>query len=123
MVFVERLNNEITLLKQVPFKTKFGGATGQFNAHKVAYPAVDWILLANKLAENLGVSREQYTTQISHYDSLAALCDSMKRINTILIDLSRDFWMYISMDYFKQKINSDEVGSSAMPHKGNYIYG
>jgi len=121
MVFVERLEEQVKLLSHVPHKAKFGGATGQFNAHKVAYPTVDWITFANSFVTRLGLQREQYTTQISHYDSLGALCDNLKRINTILIDCCRDFWSYISMDYFKQKINSDEVGSSAMPHKVNPI--
>ncbi len=122
MVFVERLNVQIAQLKAVPYSAKFGGATGNFNAHHVAYPEINWVEFANKfLSENLGLTRSQYTTQIEHYDNLAALFDALKRINSILIDLSRDIWTYISMDYFKQKIKEGEVGSSAMPHKVNPI--
>jgi adenylosuccinate lyase len=122
MVFVERLKKQKELLLTIPFSAKFGGATGNFNAHHVAYPQYDWKAFANKFVnETLGLSRSQYTTQIEHYDNLAALCDAWKRINNILIDFSRDMWMYISMEYFKQKIKENEVGSSAMPHKINPI--
>jgi adenylosuccinate lyase len=121
-VFAYRLRNQIEPLNHIPAKGKFGGATGNFNAHHVAYPAIDWAAFANKfLAEKLGLSREAFTTQISNYDALAASCDALKRINTILIDLCRDMWQYISMEYFKQKIKEGEVGSSAMPHKVNPI--
>jgi adenylosuccinate lyase len=122
MVFVYRLEEQLALLKQVPFSAKFGGATGNFNAHHVAYPHYDWKHFANEFVGNvLGLQREQWTTQISNYDHLAAVFDGVKRLNTILIDLSRDMWMYISMDYFKQRIKAGEVGSSAMPHKVNPI--
>lgn len=122
MVFVERLEEQVKLLKQVPFAAKFGGATGNFNAHKVAYPEVDWKGFGTSFVEStLGLKHSFPTTQIEHYDHLAALFDSTKRINTILIDLNRDIWTYISMDYFKQKIKEGEVGSSAMPHKVNPI--
>lgn len=122
LVFVERLENQLQLLAQVPFSAKFGGATGNFNAHVVAYPEIDWIAFANDFVNNrLQLHRSQYTTQIEHYDNFAAHCDALKRINTILIDLDRDFWSYISMNYFKQKIKAGEVGSSAMPHKVNPI--
>jgi len=122
MVFVYRMEEQLTLLKQVPFSAKFGGATGNFNAHHVAYPQYDWKQFANEfVANSLGLQREQWTTQISNYDHLAAIFDGMKRLNTILVDLSRDMWMYISMDYFKQHIKAGEVGSSAMPHKVNPI--
>ena len=122
MVFVERLENQIQLFSYIPFSGKFGGATGNFNAHGVAYPKTDWIKFSNQfLEERLGIERQQYTTQIEHYDTLAAHFDAIKRINTILIDLSRDVWSYISMDYFKQKTKKGEVGSSAMPHKVNPI--
>lgn len=121
-VFTERLDNQIHLLKQIPFSAKFGGATGNFNAHHAAYPKIDWILFANKFVKDqLGLDRLQTTTQIEHYDNLCALFDSLKRINNILIDLNRDIWTYISMDYFKQEIKSGEIGSSAMPHKVNPI--
>lgn len=121
-VFVERLEQQLMLLNAVPMAAKFGGATGNFNAHNVAYPATDWNSFANEFVNGrLGLHRSQTTTQIEHYDHLAALMDNWKRINTILIDLSRDFWAYISMDYFKQKIKEGEVGSSAMPHKVNPI--
>jgi len=121
-VFVERLSEQLELLKTIPFSAKFGGATGNFNAHCVAYPDVDWIAFGNNLVNDvLGLKRSRVTTQIEHYDNLAAFCDNLKRINTILIDLNRDFWSYISMDYFKQKIKKGEVGSSAMPHKVNPI--
>ncbi len=121
-VFVERLENQLKKLKSFPFSGKFGGATGNFNAHHVAYPGIDWINFANKfLKNNLGIERQQTTTQIEHYDSLSEYFDTLKRVNTILLDLSRDIWLYISMDYFKQKIKKGEVGSSAMPHKVNPI--
>lgn len=121
-VFVERLQKQIAQLKTVPFSAKFGGATGNFNAHQVAYPHIDWIAFADNLVNDiLGLHRSRITTQIEHYDNLAAFCDNLKRINTILIDLNRDIWAYIAMDYFKQKIRPDEVGSSAMPHKVNPI--
>ncbi|HKL92398.1 MAG: adenylosuccinate lyase [Bacteroidales bacterium] len=121
-VYVSRLEAQIDLLKQVPFSAKFGGATGNMNAHCVAYPNVDWKTFASGfLSAHLGLVREPLTTQISNYDNLAALFDGMKRINNILMDLDRDFWMYISMDYFKQRIKAGEVGSSAMPHKVNPI--
>ena len=121
MVFIERLVNQYNLLLELPVAAKFGGATGNLNAHFVAYPSVDWVNFANEFITSLGLKRLQYTTQIEHYDLLAALFDTMKRINTILLDLSRDMWMYISMDYFKQRIKKGEVGSSAMPHKVNPI--
>jgi len=122
MVYVYRLEEQLRALKDCPITAKFGGATGNFNAHHVAYPDIDWQLFANHfVSEYLGLEREQYTTQISNYDHLAALFDALRRINTIIIDLDRDFWMYISMDYFKQKIKAGEVGSSAMPHKVNPI--
>lgn len=122
MVFVERLRNQIAALQTVPFSAKFGGATGNFNAHHVAYPSFDWTLFANNFVNNkLGLHRNQTTTQIDHYDNTAALCDAMKRINTILMDFCRDMWTYISMEYFKQKIKAGEIGSSAMPHKVNPI--
>lgn len=121
-VFVERLQVQLAQVKSIPFSAKFGGATGNFNAHFVAYPQIDWVSFANNLVNNiLGLSRSQYTTQIEHYDNLAALFDAFKRINTILIDLDRDVWQYISMGYFKQKIKAGEIGSSAMPHKVNPI--
>lgn len=121
-VFVERLEKQIAQLKAVPFSAKFGGATGNFNAHQVAYPKHDWIAFGNSFVNNtLGLSRSQFTTQIEHYDNLAAYCDACKRINTILIDLCRDIWSYISVEYFKQKLKAGEVGSSAMPHKVNPI--
>ena len=122
MVFVERIENQVELLIQIPFTAKFGGATGNFNAHIVAFPKKDWIKLGNEFVEKkLGLERQQYTTQIEHYDMLAAQFDCIKRINTILIDFCRDIWTYISMDYFKQKIKEGEIGSSAMPHKVNPI--
>ena len=121
-VFSERIKQQITLLDQVPHAAKFGGATGNFNAHQVAYPNIDWKAFGEKFVEKtLGLHHSFPTTQIEHYDHLAALCDAFARINTILIDLNRDFWTYISMDYFKQKIKDNEVGSSAMPHKVNPI--
>ncbi|MEG1634313.1 MAG: adenylosuccinate lyase [Rikenellaceae bacterium] len=122
MVFVERLEKQLVLLRAVPCPAKFGGATGNFNAHFVAYPQINWVEFANKfVGQVLGLERSQITTQIEHYDNIAAIFDGFKRINTILIDLSRDLWTYISMDYFKQKIKAGEVGSSAMPHKVNPI--
>ena len=122
MVYVYRLEELLRSLKDTPITAKFGGATGNFNAHHVAYPQYDWREFGNKfVGEKLGLEREQFTTQISNYDWLGALFDAMRRINTIVIDLDRDFWMYISMDYFKQKIKAGEVGSSAMPHKVNPI--
>lgn len=121
-VFVVRLDEQLRLLQQIPMAAKFGGATGNFNAHKVAYPDIDWKAFGQKFVEgNLGLKHSFPTTQIEHYDHLAALCDALKRINTILVDFSRDVWTYISMEYFKQKINENEVGSSAMPHKVNPI--
>ncbi len=121
-VFVERIENQINLMTNIPFSAKFGGATGNFNAHHVAYPNQDWKRFANNFVErNLGLTRQQTTTQIEHYDNLSALMDCIKRINNILIDLSRDIWTYVSMDYFKQSIKKGEVGSSAMPHKVNPI--
>lgn len=122
MVFVERLSSQIEGMKKIPMSAKFGGATGNFNAHAVAYPSINWKEFADRfLHDELGLLRQQYTTQIEHYDGLAAYCDAMKRINTILLDLSKDIWTYISFDYFKQKIKPGEVGSSAMPHKVNPI--
>lgn len=122
MVFVERLENQVQLFSYIPFTAKFGGATGNFNAHHVAFPKFNWIKFANEFVEDkLGLQRQQYTTQIEHYDTLAAHFDAIKRINTILIDLCRDTWSYISVDYFKQKTKKGEVGSSAMPHKVNPI--
>ena len=120
-VFVSRLEQQIRLLKETPISAKFGGATGNYNAHHVAYPEIDWKLFGNDFVSKLGLVREEYTTQISNYDNLSALFDGLKRINTILIDLSQDFWLYISMEYFKQKIKAGEIGSSAMPHKVNPI--
>ncbi len=121
-VFVERLENQLKLLQPVPYSAKFGGATGNFNAHHIAYPATDWKAFGNNFVNNiLGLSRSQFTTQIEHYDNFAAQCDALKRINTILIDLNRDMWAYISMNYFKQQIKAGEIGSSAMPHKVNPI--
>lgn len=121
-VFVERLEKQINQLKAIPYSAKFGGATGNFNAHQVAYPNYNWVEFGNNFVNGtLGLSRSQYTTQIEHYDNLAAYCDACKRINTILIDLCRDIWSYISVEYFKQKLKAGEVGSSAMPHKVNPI--
>ena len=121
-VFAYRLEQQLAQLKAIPLSAKFGGATGNFNAHHVAYPEKDWKAFAEKfLAEKLGLVREEYTTQISNYDNLAAVFDTMKRLHTILIDCDRDFWQYVSMEYFKQKIKAGEVGSSAMPHKVNPI--
>ena len=122
MVFVYRLTEQLESLKACKISAKFGGATGNFNAHHVAYPTLDWRAFGNRfVSEKLGMEREQYTTQISNYDNLGAVFDAIRRINTIIIDLDRDFWMYISMEYFKQKIKEGEVGSSAMPHKVNPI--
>ena len=122
MVYVYRLEEQLRSLKDTPVTAKFGGATGNFNAHHVAYPQYDWREFGNQfVSEKLGLEREQFTTQISNYDWLGAIFDAMRRINTIVIDLDRDFWMYISMEYFKQKIKKGEVGSSAMPHKVNPI--
>ena len=122
MVFVYRLEKQLAVLKACPLTAKFGGATGNYNAHNVAYPQYDWKAFGNRfVAEKLGLEREEYTTQISNYDNLGAIFDTMKRINTIMIDMNRDFWQYISMEYFKQKIKAGEVGSSAMPHKVNPI--
>jgi len=121
-VYSERIANQIKLLHTVPYSAKFGGATGNFNAHHVAYPEKDWKEFGNAFVNYvLGLERSQITTQIEHYDNIAALFDNLKRINTILVDLSRDIWMYISAGYFKQKIKKGEVGSSAMPHKVNPI--
>ncbi len=121
LVFVERIEAQINLFKQIPYSAKFGGATGNFNAHRVSYPKHDWVEFSNKFLDGLGLKRSQYTTQIEHYDNLAAMFDNYKRINTILLDLCRDFWQYISMEYFKQQLKKGEVGSSAMPHKVNPI--
>ncbi len=122
MVFVERIENQIQLFSYIPFTAKFGGATGNFNAHQVAYPKFKWMKFADEFVENkLGLQRQQYTTQIEHYDTLAAHFDAMKRIDNILVDFCRDIWTYISLDYFKQKTKKGEVGSSAMPHKVNPI--
>jgi adenylosuccinate lyase len=121
-VFIARIDGQTKYFGQIPYSAKFGGATGNFNAHKVAYPDIDWISFANNFVnEELGLERSQPTTQIEHYDNLAALFDNMRRINVILIDMARDFWLYISMDYFRQKIKKGEIGSSAMPHKVNPI--
>lgn len=121
-VFAERLSHQLKQLKNIPFSAKFGGATGNFNAHFVAYPSINWVSFSNTfLKEKLTLDRSQTTTQIEHYDNMAALFDAMKRINTIFIDFSRDMWTYISMEYFKQKIKAGEIGSSAMPHKVNPI--
>ncbi|KAA6349017.1 Adenylosuccinate lyase, partial [termite gut metagenome] len=122
MVFAYRLEKQLELLKTCPVTAKFGGATGNYNAHHIAYPQYDWKIFGNKFVwEKLGLKREEYTTQISNYDNLSAVFDAMKRLNTIMIDMNRDFWQYISMEYFKQKIKGGEVGSSAMPHKINPI--
>ncbi len=122
MVFVYRLTEQLNQLKACKMTAKFGGATGNFNAHHVAYPSIDWRAFGNAfVAEKLGLEREQYTTQISNYDCMGSVFDALRRINTIILDLDRDFWMYISMEYFKQKIKAGEVGSSAMPHKVNPI--
>ena len=122
MVFVERLKNQLLLMNKIPYTAKFGGATGNFNAHHVAFPDINWVDFSNDfLKSSLELKRQQTTTQIEHYDNLAAIMNNLSRINTILIDFSRDIWTYVSMDYFKQKINKNEVGSSAMPHKINPI--
>ena len=122
MVFAERVESQVQLFSYIPFTAKFGGATGNFNAHHVAFPKYDWIKFADEFTQNkLGLQRQQYTTQIEHYDILAAHFDAIKRINNILIDLCRDIWTYVSMDYFKQKTKKGEIGSSAMPHKVNPI--
>jgi adenylosuccinate lyase len=122
MVFVERLENQVQLFSYIPFMAKFGGATGNFNAHHVAFPKYNWVKFADEFCEDkLGLQRQQYTTQIEHYDTLAAHFDAIKRINNIFIDFCRDMWTYISMDYFKQKTKKGEIGSSAMPHKVNPI--
>jgi len=121
MVFIERLNGQIQSLAKIPIEAKFGGATGNLNAHFAAYPDIDWIEFADKFLARLQLQRQMFTTQIEHYDQLAALFDNIKRINTILVDFCRDMWTYISMDYFKQKIAANEIGSSAMPHKVNPI--
>jgi adenylosuccinate lyase len=121
-VFIERIEGQLAAARAVPYSAKFGGATGNFNAHHVAYPAIDWTTFGNHLVNNiLGLQRSQRTTQIEHYDNFAAHCDALKRINNIIMDLDRDMWTYISMNYFKQKIKAGEVGSSAMPHKVNPI--
>lgn len=120
-VFAERLSIQLNVAKRIPFASKFGGATGNFNAHHVAYPTINWVEFANHLLGSLGIARSQTTTQIEHYDSMAALFDAFKRMNTILTDLNRDMWTYISMDYFKQRLKEGEIGSSAMPHKVNPI--
>ncbi len=121
MVFVERVEVQLILLENLPISAKFGGATGNLNAHYVAYPEINWLAFADQFVARLGLKRQQYTTQVESYDGLGAHLDNIKRINTILIDLCRDIWHYISINYFKQKINQDEVGSSAMPHKVNPI--
>ena len=122
MVFAERLSQQLQLLQSIPYSCKFGGATGNFNAHHVAYPKTDWIKFANDFcSKSLGLQRQQFTTQIEHYDNIAAHFDGIKRINNILIDFCRDIWTYISLEYFKQKVKKGEVGSSAMPHKVNPI--
>src|SRR6476646_584599 len=122
MVFVERIENQVQLFSHIPYAAKFGGATGNFNAHAIAFPKKDWISLSNEFVQNvLELQRLQFTTQIEHYDNLAAHFDAIKRINNILTDLCRDVWTYISIDYFKQKTKKHEVGSSAMPHKVNPI--
>lgn len=121
-VFIERINVQLDLLRNIPCYAKFGGATGNFNAHHIAFPAIDWVKFGNDFCVNaLKLERSQYTTQIAHYDNYGAIFDNLKRINTILLDLDRDMWTYISMDYFKQKIKKGEIGSSAMPHKVNPI--
>ena len=121
MVFAERIQNQIEQFIGVPFTGKFGGATGNFNAHHIAFPKTDWIKFGNEFLQKIGLSRQQFTTQIEHYDSLAAHFDAMKRINNILIDFCRDIWTYVSMEYFRQRTIKGEVGSSAMPHKVNPI--
>ncbi len=121
MVFVERIESQVQLFSYIPYTAKFGGATGNLNAHYISFPKTDWVKFSNLFLEKLGLDRQQFTTQIEHYDTLAAHFDNIKRINTILIDFCRDIWSYISMQYFKQKINKNETGSSAMPHKVNPI--
>lgn len=122
MVFVERVDRQLVLLEQIPFSGKFGGATGGYNAHNIAYPAIDWVKFGNQFYRNaFGMDRQQFTTQIEHYDDTAAMFDGIRRINTILMDFSKDIWQYISMEYFKQRVVANEVGSSAMPHKVNPI--
>jgi adenylosuccinate lyase len=122
MVFAERLEQQVSLMQVIPYSCKFGGATGNLNAHVVAYPKTDWILFANRFcADKLGLQRQQYTTQIEHYDHFAAHFDALRRINTILVDFCRDVWTYVSMEYFRQQVKKGEVGSSAMPHKVNPI--
>ncbi|WP_025762850.1 adenylosuccinate lyase [Dyadobacter tibetensis] len=121
LVYVERMERQLEMLDKIPYSAKFGGATGNFNAHHVAYPQQDWMAFGHRFVESLGMVRSRHTTQIEHYDNLAALFDNLKRINTILLDCNRDMWTYISMGYFKQKIKAGEVGSSAMPHKVNPI--
>ena len=122
IVFAERMEQQLQLMHHIPYSCKFGGATGNFNAHAIAFPRIDWIAFANRFcADKLGLQRQQYTTQIEHYDNLAAHFDAIRRLNTIMVDFCRDIWTYISMDYFKQKIKKGEVGSSAMPHKVNPI--
>ena len=120
-VFITRIKRQVEMLRGIPYSAKFGGATGNLNAHYVAYPQIDWNSFSDRFCNGLGLSRSFPTTQIEHYDNLAAFCDTHKRINTILIDMSRDFWQYISMEYFKQRIREGEIGSSAMPHKVNPI--
>jgi len=121
LVFIERLEEQLEQLRYIPCSAKFGGATGNFNAHHIAYPKIDWVKFSNEFLASIGLSRSQHTTQVEHYDNLASMFDAFKRLNTILIDLSRDFWQYISMEYFKQQLKKGEVGSSAMPHKVNPI--
>jgi adenylosuccinate lyase len=121
MVFVERLEGQLDLIQSIPYTCKFGGATGNFNAHHIAFPRAAWVKFGNDFCQRLGLQRQQYTTQIEHYDHFAAHFDGVKRINNILIDFCRDIWTYISMDYFKQKTRTGEIGSSAMPHKVNPI--
>lgn len=120
-VFIERIEDQLSLIKALPVKAKFGGATGNFNAHKVAFSGVNWPVFADNFVKSIGLKRSHYTTQIAHYDHIAAICHNMTRINTILIDMARDFWTYISMEYFTQRVIANEVGSSAMPHKVNPI--
>jgi adenylosuccinate lyase len=122
LVFAERMEQQLQLMHHIPYSCKFGGATGNFNAHAIAFPKIDWIGFANRFcADKLGLQRQQYTTQIEHYDNLAAHFDAIRRLNTIMVDFCRDIWTYISLEYFKQKIKKGEVGSSAMPHKVNPI--
>ena len=121
MVFHERIENQLNILNNINYRTKFGGCNGNMNAHYVSYPDIDWLNNLNLFLSNLGLNRNKYTTQIDHYDNYSEIFDCCRRINTILIDFDRDIWQYISMNYFKQKINDDEVGSSTMPHKINPI--